>query len=214
MNLAERIKLVLDETNLNRSQFANKIGVTPATVAFWCSGRTKNLRGDYASKISRIFGYAPFWLSEGKGPIKPDSKNEFSFPLVHDLDTEKVPLLKFEDIGNPDRIKGDSFLLTDRKMSLNSYAVEIVDSAMAPIFEKGERVIIDPEIKPRPGDFVVVQFSQEVPVFRKFRVLGMDPDGNKVFEFVPINSDYPSIKSNQIDSKILGTMTEHRKYRR
>lgn len=68
MNLAERIKLVLNETGLNKSQFASKIKVTPATVAYWCSGRTKHLRGDYASRISRVFGYATFGYLKGRVP--------------------------------------------------------------------------------------------------------------------------------------------------
>ena len=143
MNLAERIKLVLNETGLNKSQFASKIKVTPATVAYWCSGRTKHLRGDYASRISRVFGYATFWLSEGQGP-KMINQNESGFPLVSALDTERIPLIKIEDVEDKTKWKNDSFILTDLDMSSGSFAVEIKDSSMSPAFNIGDRVIFDP----------------------------------------------------------------------
>lgn len=62
MNLAERIKLVLNETGLNKSQFASKIKVTPATVAYWCSGGLSTyvatMRQESAAfLVMRLFGY-------------------------------------------------------------------------------------------------------------------------------------------------------------
>ena len=49
------------------------------------------------------------------------------------------------------------YLLTDMKISDNAFAVAIKDSSMMPKFEVGDRVIIDPEVPPIPGDFVIVK---------------------------------------------------------
>ena len=212
MNLAERIKLVLNETGLNKSQFASKIKVTPATVAYWCSGRTKHLRGDYASRISRVFGYATFWLSEGQGP-KMINHNDSGFPLVSALDTERIPLIKIEDVEDKTKWKNDSFILTDLNMSSGSFAVEIKDSSMSPAFNIGDRVIFDPELAAAPGDYVIVKVRDETPVFRKLKVLGFPADLKPILEFVPLNNDFPSIQSDKLQTKILGVMTEHRRYR-
>ena len=211
MNLAERIKLVLNETGLNKTQFASRIKVTPATVAYWCSGRTKHLRGDYASRISRVFGYATFWLSEGQGPKLIN--NESGFPLVSALDTEKIPLIKIEDGEDKTKWKSDSFILTDLKMSSDAFSIEITDTSMSPIFQVGDRVIFDPGLVPKPGDFVIVRVKNEIPVFRKLKVLGFSSDLTPIFEFLPLNNDFPLFQSNQIETKILGVMTEHRRYR-
>lgn len=211
MNLAERIKLVLNETGLNKTQFASRIKVTPATVAYWCSGRTKHLRGDYASRISRVFGYATFWLSEGQGPKLIN--NESGFPLVSALDTEKIPLIKIEDVEDKTKWKSESFILTDLKMSSDAFSIEITDTSMSPIFQVGDRVIFDPDLVPKPGDFVIVRVKNEIPVFRKLKVLGFSSDLTPIFEFLPLNNDFPLFQSNQIETKILGVMTEHRRYR-
>lgn len=210
-NLAERIKLVLDETGLNKTQFASKIKVTPATVAYWCSGRTKHLRGDYASRISRVFGYETFWLSEGQGPKL--ITNESGFPLVSALDTEKIPLIQIEDVEDRTKWESDSFILTDQKMSNNAFAIEIKDSSMYPAFKVGDRVIIDPNVKAAPGDYVIVKVQNETPIFRKLKILGISSDMIPIYEFLPLNSDFPPVQSDRLETKILGVMTEHRRYR-
>ena len=43
---------------------------------------------------------------------------------------------------------------------------------------------------------------------------GMNERGNMIFELVPLNDDFPSLRSDVNDIHIVGTMIEHRKYRR
>jgi hypothetical protein len=42
----------------------------------------------------------------------------------------------------------------------------------------------------------------------------MDAAGNMVFELIPLNDDYPTLRSDVDHIRIVGTMVEHRKYRR
>ena len=108
----------------------------------------------------------------------------------------------------------DEFLLTDQDLSDNAFALEIVGESMLPDFQPGDRVIIDPSVLPQPGDFVVAKNGEEEATFKKYRPRGVNEHGQAVFELVPINPDYPSMRSDVMPILIIGTMIEHRKYRK
>lgn len=104
--------------------------------------------------------------------------------------------------------------MTDLELSQNAFALEIKGDSMLPEFKPGDRVIIDPAIFPQPGDFVVAKNGDDEATFKKYRPRTMDEHGDVVFELVPLNEDYPSMRSDQGPIRIIGTMVEHRKYRR
>lgn len=86
---------------------------------------------------------------------------------------------------------------------------------MLPEFRSGDRVLIDPEVSPRPGDFVAAKNSHEEATFKKYRVRGVDDRGNQIFELVPLNEDFETLYSDQQRLAVIGVMVEHRKkYRR
>lgn len=213
MALSDRIKLVLKENNLSQYELAKRMGTSQATIAFWCTGRTKNLRGDYAAKLSRLFGYDAGWLANGIGLPRPFYSGQEALSPA-EIGTKKIPLIEFKDIGKPINTMLSQYLLTDMKISDNAFAVAIKDSSMMPKFEVGDRVIIDPEVPPIPGDFVIVKIDNNEPIFRKIRELGPDSSGKLQYEFVPLNDDYSTISSERHQFEIIGTMLEHRKYRK
>lgn len=82
---------------------------------------------------------------------------------------------------------------------------------MLPEFRPGDRVIIDPEMSPSPGDFVVAKNGREEATFKKYRPRGINVEGNTVFELVPLNDDYPTMRSDTEHLEIIGVLVEHRK---
>lgn len=106
------------------------------------------------------------------------------------------------------------WLLTDIDLSDSAFALDIRGNSMEPEFKDGDRVIIDPEIAPQPGDFVAAKNGEQEATFKKYRPRGMDAHGNIIFELVPLNDDYPTLRSDVQPIRIVGTMVEHRKYRR
>ena len=84
---------------------------------------------------------------------------------------------------------------------------------MEPDFKEGDAVVIDPEVSPLPGDFVVAKNGEEEALFKKYRPRGI-MNGSDVFELVPLNEDFPTIRSDQEEVRIIGTMVEHRRYRK
>lgn len=108
----------------------------------------------------------------------------------------------------------DEYLMTDLELSAHAFALTIRGDSMLPEFNPGDRVIIDPDVAPHPGDFVAAKNGEQEATFKKYRPRGMDASGNMVFELVPLNDDYPTLRSDIEPIRIVGTMVEHRKYRR
>ena len=85
---------------------------------------------------------------------------------------------------------------------------------MLPEFCPGDRVIIDPSIAPDPGNYVVAKNGENEATFKKYRPRGVNERGDQVFELVPLNEDFPSMRSDIVQIQIIGTMVEHRRYRK
>ena len=57
--------------------------------------------------------------------------------------------------------------------------------------------------------------TKQEATFKKYRVRGITETGAEVFELVPLNPDYPVMRSDEHHLVVIGTMLEHRrKFRR
>lgn len=99
----------------------------------------------------------------------------------------------------------------DHDLSRWAVALDISGESMLPDFREGDRIIVDPEIAPNPGDFVVARNGSEEATFKKYRPRGINANGDMVFELVPLNPDYPTMRSDVEPLTIIGVMVEHRK---
>jgi len=106
---------------------------------------------------------------------------------------------------------GYAYEYTDQDLSPWAFALDVEGLSMSPEFKPGDRIIVDPEISPNPGDFVVARNGSEQATFKKYRPRGIDGAGNMVFELVPLNDDYPTLRSDTEHLSIIGVVTEHRK---
>nr|WP_306440834.1 S24 family peptidase [Neisseria dentiae] len=98
--------------------------------------------------------------------------------------------------------------MTDIQSSASTFALKLKGDSMKPAFSDGDMIIIDPLEKPEPGEFVLAQVDKDI-LFRKYRIDNLDK-----FSLQPLNSDYPVISSSEAKIKIIGTLVEHRIYRR
>jgi SOS-response transcriptional repressor LexA len=64
------------------------------------------------------------------------------------------------------------------------------------------------------GDYVVAKNGGDEATFKKYRPRGKDAAGVDVFELVPLNDDFASLRSDIDHIAIIGTMVEHRRYRK
>ncbi len=217
MNLAERIKEAVAHSGKTQAQIAAETSKSAGAVTQWLDGTTKSLRADTAAALERATGYRAAWLVTGKGPKLVDAQNV----APADLGALRIPLISYVQAGvwtgvvdNYAPGDADEFLLTDLELSGSAFALEIKGDSMLPEFKPGDRVIIDPNVSPQPGDFVVAKNGEEEATFKKYRPRGINERGETVFELVPLNEDYPSMRSDVTPIRIVGTMVELRKYRK
>ncbi len=217
MNLAERIKEAITHSGKTQAQIAAETSKSAGAVTQWLDGTTKSLRADTAAALERATGYRATWLVTGKGPKLVDAQNV----APADLGSHRIPLISYVQAGawtgvvdNYQPGDAEDFLLTDLELSGSAFALEIKGDSMLPEFKAGDRVIIDPNVSPQPGDFVVAKNGDDEATFKKYRPRGINERGETVFELVPLNEDYPSMRSDATPIRIVGTMVEHRKYRR
>jgi SOS-response transcriptional repressor LexA len=119
---------------------------------------------------------------------------------------------QLKDMENP-YSPGDGYSIeyTDQKLSRWAFALEVEGVSMTPVFQPGDRIIVDPDLAPQPGDYVIARNGSDQATFKKYRPRGIDAKGEMIFELVPLNDDFPTMRSDTEHLIVIGVVTEHRK---
>lgn len=218
--IAERLRYARELKGWRQAQLAVAADVSQGTIGNIESGARQS-KGSLP-KIAKALGVRHDWLADGEGEMLPSGgKTEASNVIPAPIGTRRVPLISYVQAGCWTEAsdaatvgEGFEYLLTDLELSGSAFALEIQGESMLPRFVPGDRVIVDPEVCPQPGDFVVAMNGGQEATFKKFRPRSIDERGNTVFELVPLNEDFAPMRSDQTQIRIVGTMMEHRQYRR
>lgn len=196
---------------MTQAELARLVGVKQQTVSYIVADKGAE-SSRYAAKIAEVLGVNPVWLQHGgTGKLDPIVRIEMSGV---ELALARVPLLSEQQVLKltetgvvPD--DGRS-LMTEARTGPRCFAIELEGESMSPQFLAGDKVVIDPDLRPEPGDFVCATVNGAI-TFRKYRERSRN--GDHLFELVPTNNDWPTIRSED-GAEIVGVMTEHRSYRR
>ncbi|MBH2071702.1 LexA family protein [Janthinobacterium lividum] len=168
------------------------------------------------------------WLHEGTGEkargtssatLSPDSPNKFdqNARLVP-LGTRAIPVISAIQAGAMKEISvpyatGDGYttIYVDDTYSQWAFGLEIDGDSMLPEYHPGDIVIIEPNWAPRPGDCVAAKNGKQEATFKKYRLRGTNAEGNDIFELVPLNDNYPTLRSDETPLTIIGVMAELRR---
>ncbi len=210
MKMGRRIRQARLAKGLSQKKVADRFGISRAAVAQWEGGDT-NPGTAKLEGVADILGVRIEWLTTGRGEADVDAESEIvSVPLIDLVTAAHWP-------NAADRIEpGGPELPSDRKLGPNAFAIEIEDEAMAPEFAPGDRIIADPAVEPRPGDFIVGWIHGSVKaVLRRYREIGAQMAGATPAQLVASNLDWPTLDlKTEIDDKLIGTVVEHRRYRK
>ncbi len=160
MSLAERVKQKRIELGLTQEQAAEKAGIRQQSWASIEDGKTKKPRNIVG--ISKALKCDPTWLMNG-GP----------FMALADVNSRKVPLISYVQAGalaekHPiDAFDGSfEYIMTDIDISVVYFALRIEGDSMEPDFKEGDIIIVDPELEPVPGEFVVAKNGDNEATFK------------------------------------------------
>lgn len=74
MTLKDRLRIALQESRFEGgSELARAIGITPASVSDWLTGKTLTMKAETATRTARALQVNPLWLSTGEGPMRGGS---------------------------------------------------------------------------------------------------------------------------------------------
>lgn len=217
VDYSERLKLALRQSGYTIQHLADALGISYQACKKALDGKTKSFSAENNQKAAKFLGVTSEWLATGEANFVQVKSNV----LPAQIGTKQIPLISYVRAGNWAGVvdpfqphDAHDWLMTDLDVSSGAFALEIKGDSMLPEFNPGDRVIIDPAVKPQPGDYVVAKNGEEEATFKKYRLRSINEQGVEVFELVPLNPDYPSIRSDQVPIHIVGTMVEVRKYRR
>ena len=214
-----RLRTARKYAKLTQIQASKASGIPQSTIS---TAEREGYGSADTPVYAKTYGVDAHWLATGEGQMLPyGGKAEASNVIPAPIGTRRVPLISYVQAGCWTEAsdaatvgEGFEYLLTDLELSGSAFALEIQGESMLPRFVPGDRVIVDPEVCPQPGDFVVAMNGGQEATFKKFRPRGIDERGNTVFELVPLNEDFAPMRSDQTPIRIVGTMMEHRQYRR
>ncbi|WP_210492801.1 LexA family protein [Pantoea ananatis] len=207
--LGTRLKTLRKERKLTQAQLGKAIGVSDVTIGYW--EKDQNQPGGVSlTKLAKFFGVSESFFVTGK---EEGSNVSFS-PMGY----SKVPVISWVQAGNwtaandASNVEGVlDFILTSEPHSVSTFALLIRGKSMEPDFKEGDSIIVDPELYPKPGDYVVAKNGSDEATFKKYRSRGVTEDGEDAFELVPLNEDFATLNSLHENIEIIGVVVEHRR---
>jgi SOS-response transcriptional repressor LexA len=231
--LALKIRQAIADSGMTKKDIAAALGVSKQSITGW--EKTGRITKPNLAKFSELLKINLKWFYSDEGTpadsirkydklsVVPRKQERFDQNVIPvPAGKRAIPVISAVQAGKLTEINdpypagaGYAVEYADDDLSRWAFALEIDGDSMLPDFRPGDRVIVDPEIAPNPGDFVVAKNGREEATFKKYRPRGIGPDGNMIFELVPLNDDYPTMRSDVESLRVIGVMVEHRKkYRR
>lgn len=220
--IGQRIRARREALKMTQRQLSAATGYSHAIVSQWENdlSRPKNITGVADALLTSVE-----WLDTGKG--NPDDRNATisAGDVINiapaSIGVHRIPIINYVQAGcwtesaECRELDGSiKYITTDLDVGGKTFAVEIKGDSMFPEFAEGDVVMIDPDEQPHPGDFVVAKNGEHEATFKKYKPRGYNDAGQEWFELVPLNDNYPPMRSDVCQIKIIGTMVEHRRYRR
>lgn len=226
MHISDRIFSRRSALGLSKTALAKAVGVADVSVGKWESGQNQP-KGRYLNDLAAALGVSVDWLLTGKED-GVTGVTELPFPGYRNVEPAvipqggRVPILSYVQAGNwremceqASTFDGNvEYVMASVDIGPCGFGLWLRGNSMAPQFNEGDLVIVDPDEQPRPGDFVVAKNGCDEATFKKYRPRGIDEHGQEVFELVPLNDDYPPMYSDRQHIEIIGVMVEHRIFRK
>jgi SOS-response transcriptional repressor LexA len=212
MNLKHLVHRELGE-GLTEEELASAVGVSVRTIA---NILVDDLPQDPAiwELFARYFRIHADFLRSG-GPPHSEGLFELTENTHHSPvgQMRTVPLLRWDQIDQmvmreepPRLIYADALLETDVS-GRRTFALQVRDNSMQPLFSEGEIIFVNPDLPSEPGHYVVVESEDGRPegtLFRQLKEIG----GQVILH--PLNRRYEDLPVTK-QQRILGWVVRLRK---
>lgn len=228
-NLKRLFEKIKDDTGMSRAEFIRRYKIPGGqTMVYQHLKDLKPVSLQAGIAYAKGFGcslrdISPA-LSEELERAKPVFSKEKSNVIEHTSVVSKpfgYPIISWVQAGKWTEIvdqfpvgSANEYFYAIKRYGPHAFALTIIGDSMEPEYREGDIILIDPDVSPRPGDCVVAKNHQEEATFKKYRSRGIGPTGEEIFELVPLNQNYATIRSDEANIKIIGVMMEHTRIRK
>lgn len=219
--LKDRLKEARKNAKKSQKDVVEAVGITQSALSQLENGIVNS--SSHIPSIAKFLGVDSYWLQTGNGNSGISTKNEDkkfeSNVSFINTPLREIPLLDyvqaglFHDVGydgiNP---IGSSWTTYIGSKPECVFSLKVEGMSMSPIFMPGDEIIVDGCLEAKPGSLVIAQEVQHgvaKTTFKKYRVIGVNEFGVDVIELVPLNPDFPTLNSLQIDISIIGVVVRH-----
>lgn len=225
----KNLQAIMKARSWKQAQLALALEKSPTQINNWFSG-ARNIGEALARQIEEKLGLARYTLDDRPGvypPLEtttaatrllageaPPIRGTGASVLCVTNDHKLFPVILWEQVA---RMLDDPPAAIDILARLESFSpassaaffVLIPDDAMAPVYNAGDHVLLDPEAAIRAGDTVLVQTRGGELLLRTFK-----PRTTTAFDAVPMNDAYMSLSSTADGITLRAKVVEHRRYLR
>jgi len=206
------VKKIFDSIKLAKglrkdSELASLLGTTKQNIFNW---QKRNSIGDYGLFVDR--GFCEYYMRTGRGPMMVSDK----IPLLGANVTAGpdiiggIPLISFVQAGGWAEIvdnlqPGDAEEWIPRISGVGprSFALRVSGTSMAPDYQPGDIIVVDPDCQHNNGSLVVARLNGDNEATFKRIVI----DGGKTF-LEPINQRYQPLDITGRDVTICGVVRQ------
>ncbi|GLG82162.1 LexA family protein [Acinetobacter calcoaceticus] len=217
--IGKRLKEARKKAGKSQKDVVEAIGITQSALSQLENGIVSS--SSHLPSIAKYLGVDSYWLQTGI----ESSNNNFSnnhnesnvslptYPLC------AIPLLNYVQAGLLHEVGYDG--LNPLGTSWTTYvgarpecvfSLKVEGLSMAPEFMPGDEIVVDGALEAKPGSLVIAQEVQHGvarTTFKKYRVIGVSEFGVDIIELVPLNPDFPTLNSLQIEISIIGVVVRH-----
>ena len=223
MELKDRLKQSRKRAGKTQAEVAEAVKMSQPAYQALESGR--NQKSSFLPLIANFLNIDVLWLTTGNGSDdakasdKPENTQFESNVSLLDTPLQAIPLLDyvqaglFHEVGydgiNP---LGTSWTTYKSARPECVFSLKVEGTSMSPEFQPGDEIVVDGSLEAKPGALVIAQeikHGEARTTFKKYRVIGINEFGVDIIELVPLNPDFPTLNSNQIDISIIGVVVAH-----
>lgn len=209
---SDRIKMRRRALQLSQVDLARMARVSQTTISDIERGRNDGSRELVA--LAAALKVRPEWLNSGVGNMLYDEPNVIAGITLDGR--KRIPLISYVQAGKWREIVdayppggAEECVTPLNQHGPHAFALRVVGDSMLPLYTEGDVIIVDPDAPIRPGDCVVARNHHAEATFKKYRPRGRNAAGVEVFELVPLNPDYATLRSDVDSIVIIGRVVEH-----
>lgn len=206
--IADRIQQRMKELGISQADLIRLTKAGRASVNGWIHGHNE----PSAKKIGALaesLQTTTEWLLTGEDRVILKAEHGDDNVRLADIRVRAVPIIGFTQAGAWREALNEPLGVTYSTYPKDGlFSLYVEGDSMEPLFHEGDLLIIDPMRVPKPSDYVIAQNGDYETTFKKYRVVDYDENGQEIFELVPLNQDYPILRSDRRPLSIIGVVVE------